>query len=65
MIYIIRERYKPFYFVSRLSDEEPLGTRLYLGTPWVYRYFAVPPVFTFYLNGQQQQFQLGEAQPAR
>lgn len=57
--------YKPFDFVSRLSDEEPLSTRLYLGTPGVYRYLAVPSVFTFYLDGQQQQFQLREAQPVR
>lgn len=57
--------YKPFDFVSRLSNEEPLGTGLYLGTPRVYRYLAVPSILAFYLNGQQQKFQFCEAQPIR
>lgn len=62
---VIYTSYKPFHFVGRLSNEEPLGTRLDLGAPGVYRYLAVPPVLAFYLDGQQQQFQFGEAQPVR
>lgn len=57
--------YKPFNFVGGLSNEETLSTRLYLGTPWIYRYLAVPSVLSFYLDGQQQQFQFRETQPKR
>lgn len=64
-IYAVHNPYRPFDFVGRLSDEEPLGARLDLGASWVYRYLAVPSVLAFYLDGQQQQFQLREAQPVR
>ena len=54
----------PFHLVGGLGDEEALGVGGDLGSPWVDRDLAVLAVLALDLYGEQQQLQLGEAQPA-
>lgn len=64
-MYHSRDVHLPFHFVRTLGDEEPLRVGVYLSTTWIDGNFAVSTFLALDLDRQQQQFQLGEAQPDR
>lgn len=56
-------RHRPFNLVRRLRDEETLGVGHDLGPPRVDGDLGVGAFRALDLDGQEEEFELGEAQP--